>query len=297
MTLPLNAIRAFAAAGRHLSLTAAARELHVTQGAVSQQIARLEAYLGCALFVRDGRQLRFTPEGLSYHDAIAANIEQIGVATEARRQRDKGPSLGITMLNSFAAQWLMPRLPDFQAQHPEIRLRIETSPVAMDLRAAGLDAAIRHGQGGWPGCTSEKLFSEVCFPVTTPAFAARLPLERGPVALRGIRLMYDTDAELDWRTWFVAAGAPKERYTLGDGFSDSLVMIGALLAGRESVAMVRSGLVERELADGRLVRLFDTSIPASRAYHLVYPTADVLRPPLQAFRDWLIARVAADGLS
>jgi LysR family glycine cleavage system transcriptional activator len=176
-------------------------------------------------------------------------------------------------------------------------LRIETTPLPIDLRTAGLDAAIRHGNGGWPGCTAEKLFTEVCFPVTNAAFAARLPLQRGPAALRGIRLMYDTDAELDWPTWFAAAGAAKERYTLGDGFSDSLVMIGALLAGRESVAMVRSGLVERELADGRLVRLFGTSIPAPRAYHLVYPSGEVLRPPLQAFRDWLIARVAADGLA
>jgi LysR family glycine cleavage system transcriptional activator len=271
--------------------------LHVTQGAVSQQIARLEAYLGCALFVRDGRQLKFTPEGRNYHATIAPNVEQIRVATEARRHHDSGPSLGITTLNSFAAQWLMPRLPEFQTQHPQIRLRIETSPVPMDLRMAGLDAAIRHGNGGWPGCTSEKLFGEVCFPVTNAAFAARLPMHLGPAALRGLRLMYDTDAELDWRTWFVAAGAPNERYTLGDGFSDSLVMIGGLLAGRESVALVRSGLVERELADGRLVRLFDASIPSSRAYHLVYPTGDLWRPPLQAFRDWLVGRVAADGLA
>jgi LysR family transcriptional regulator, glycine cleavage system transcriptional activator len=294
MAIPFNAVRAFAAAGRHLSLTLAARELHVTQGAVSQQIARLEAYLGCTLFVRNGRGLQLTPEGRGYHAAIATPIDQIATATELHRQRGGDRSLGISTLNSFAAQWLMPRLPEFQAQHRGIRLRIETSPEPIDLQTAGLDAAIRHGRGTWRGCTAEKLFGETCFPVATPGFASQLALERGPRALRGVPLMYDTDAEHDWYAWFRAAGFPDERITRGHSFSDSLVMIGALLAQGESVALVRSGLVERELADGRLVRLFDTAIPAWGAYYLVYPSTGSMRAPLRAFRDWLMART--DGL-
>lgn len=291
MSLPLTSIRAFAAAGRHLSFTAAALELNVTQGAISQQVARLEEYLGYALFFRSGRQLVFTPEGRSYYAAISASIDQIVMATDIRRRPAGRQRLGITTLNSFAAQWLMPRLPTFQAQHPSISLRLETSPKPIDLRAAGFDAAIRNGRGPWPGCTSERLFGEECFPVAHPSMAAKLELERGPRALAGIRLIYDTDEEHDWQTWFEAAGMPRARYMLGDGFSDSLVMIGALLAGSEAVALVRSGLVERELVDGRLVRLFDVSIPAWGSYHLVYPKAPTMSPALKAFRDWLIGQV------
>lgn len=294
--VPLNAVRAFVAAGRHLSFTVAAEELSVTQGAVSQQIARLEDYLNVRLFHRRRGALALTPEGKTYLLAVAEAVERISEATDLLRPADHAEDqLSVTTLNSFAAQWLMPRLAHFQTRHPEIHLRLETSLTPLDLDQAGMDAAIRYGRGNWSGVRAEWLLDECLFPVATPDFARTLDLDAGPEVLDGVPLLYDTDGPAEWHQWMRLVGRPRGRLNLAHGFSDSLVMLRALQSVDEAVALTRARLVEAELADGRLVRLFDFSVPAPGDYYLVRRRS---RPPSRAltvFRDWLIEEARAAG--
>lgn len=296
VNVPLNAVRAFAAAGRDLSFTSAAEALNVTQGAISQQVARLEEYLDVRLFERRRGGLRLTTEGRGYYILVSEALERIVEATAMIRLGEEShDELSLTTLNSFAAQWLMPRLARFQARHPAIHLRLETSLTPLDLEASNMDAAIRYGRGNWQGVRCEWLLDESLFPVATAAFAATLDMSRGPKLLEDIPLLYDTDGQSEWRQWLRLAGRPRGRVNLVHGFSDSLVMLQALLSINEGVALTRARLVEAELASGRLVRMFDVSLPAPGGYYLVTRQH---RPPSAAlivFRDWLVEEARTAG--
>lgn len=289
---PLNALRAFVLAARYGTFTAAAAELHVTQGAVSQQIARFEDYLGVHLFERRGAGLELTGAGRRLYRAVGNHLESIDRATAAVRDHAPGSTLGISTLTSFAAQWLMPRLAHFQKRHPDIRIRLETTLALLDLTANDMDCAIRFGNGQWPGLCAELLFEERLFPIATSAYAATLDLDRGPEVLKAAPLYYDTDGETEWPEWFRAAGVDGSGLNLTHGFTDSMVMMRALLAGGEGVALMRSGLVESELRDGSIVRLFGTWIRPLGSYFLVYPNRRSTSESFHAFREWLMSEAA-----
>lgn len=292
--VPLNAIRAFVLAARTSSFTEAARLLNVTQGAVSQQAARLEGYLGVKLFERSGRRLTLTAEGRRLYIAVAASVERIDNMAAVTRAGQLHQPLTIATLSSFAAKWLVPRLPGFHEQHPEVRLRLQLGSETIRIGNASIDAVIRFGTGHWPGLESRHLFTDWLFPVTTPAFAANLDMTAGPEVLKGVPLYYDLDGVTEWQEWFSAAGVDASGVDLTFGFSDWLVTLNALVDGVPGVAMARRGTAALDLRNGRLVRLFDTAVPTSGAYYVATPTERTPTPATLAFRDWLMDEAQRD---
>src|SRR5260370_2850246 len=179
----LNGLRAFEAAARHLSFTAAASELNVTQTAISHQIRRVEQDLGIRLFVRQNRALALTPEAKEYLPGVRAAFNDLRLATDRVLRRDNDHVLTVSTLASLAAKWLLPRLSAFQETHPGIDVRITTSTTLVDFKNGDVDAAIRYGRGNWPGLRADWLMADELFPVCSPALlTAEKPL-RSPAHL------------------------------------------------------------------------------------------------------------------
>jgi LysR family glycine cleavage system transcriptional activator len=285
---PLNALRAFEAAARHLSFTAAASELHVTQAAISHQIRMLEERLGLTLFRRSGRGVLLTDTAQAYLPEVSAAFDRLAAATHRLKAQDASGVLSATVLPSFAAKWLLPRLGRLRLAHPEIDLRISSSPDLVDLSRGEFDFGIRAGSGDYPGMRSDFISKEGFFPVCSPALLAGAahPL-RAPSDLRHFTLLHTEPRDL-WRIWFSLVGVTDIDSTRGPGFSDSSMVIWAAIEG-QGVAVASAALTAGDLAAGRLVRLFDQSVPATYSYWLVCPEATADRPKIAAFRDWLLA--------
>jgi LysR family transcriptional regulator, glycine cleavage system transcriptional activator len=284
----LNALRAFEAAARNASFTRAARELHVTQSAVSHQVRALEDELGAELFVRLPRALRLTSKGEALargaRDAFA-RIVQAAAEVAAR------PRLCVSVLPSFAACWLLPRLGRFQRAHPEIELRIHASQELADFARDGVDVAIRYGRGRFPGLHAEKLLDDEVFPVCSPRLAKRL---RRPADLARFDLLHDDvrpAAHAGWPAWLRAARVRLEDGARGTSFSDAHLMLEAAAAG-QGVALARSVLAEADLRSRRIVRPFAVSIRSRYSYFLVWPEGAGVRPEVRAFAEFIRAETA-----
>lgn len=290
---PLNALRVFEAAARHLSFTRAAEELNVTQAAVSHQIKGLEAHLELKLFRRLNRALLLTDPGQAYFPPVRDALDALAQATKRLGADEQVGRLTVSTLVSFAANWLVPRLGRYRTLNPEIDVRVTTSDFHVDFARQDVDLAIRYGRGGWPGLDAVRLMTEEVFPVCSPALLRGGPPLRAPSDLDRYTLLHDEMRE-DWRMWLMAAGALNIDADRGPGFSNSNLVIQAAIAG-EGVALGRSVLVADDLAAGRLVRPFDMSLPGEFAYYVVCPEADAKRPKVEAFRNWLLDE-AAGGL-
>jgi LysR family glycine cleavage system transcriptional activator len=288
---PLSALRAFEAAARHLSMTLAARELHVTPGAISLQVRDLEAALGIRLFERRPRSLALTPEGADYFATLRTAFRLVREATATLTARTRGSILTITCTSGFATQWLVPRLGRFENAHPGIDLRISASHRVMDFQRDGIDLAIRHGLGGYEGLVSERVLDDELVPVCLPDVAASLGPSPSPDRLSGLTLIHDVYRR-DWQLWLEAAGATKVDASVGPVFMDGTGAYHAMKAGL-GIALMRRSFVEKELADGTLVAPFPKGLASRLAYHLVYPPAALERPAAAAFRDWLLSETAA----
>jgi LysR family glycine cleavage system transcriptional activator len=288
---PLNALRAFEAAGRHLSFTRAAAELNVTQAAVSHHIKALEERLGISLFRRLNRNLLLTDAGQAYLPQVRDTFDALARATERLMAKDRVGALTASVLPSFAAKWLVPRLGRFREQHPAIDVRLSTDHHMTDFGRENVDVAIRYGQGNYPGLESVRLMTEDIFPVCSPLLVTGDPPLRTPDDLRHHTLLHD-DFRVDWRLWLLAAGVTDIDPTRGPTFTDSSMVVQAAVEG-QGVALARSVLAANDLAAGRLVRPFDVSLPARWAYYLVYPQASRDNPKIVAFREWLLAEARA----
>lgn len=289
---PLNALRVFEAAARHLSFTRAAEELHVTQAAVSQQVRGLEEQLGVRLFRRLNRALLLTDAGQRYAVAVRGALAQIAEATAALRPAQGGDdgTLTVSVMPSFAHKWLMPRLGRFLDRHPDISLRIHTSFEVVDFGREGIDCALRQGTGAYDGLFVELLLAEDVTPVCAPAVAARL---REPRDLLGETLLYDYGC--DWIEWLAAAGVTGARLPKkGTEFFDSSMALQAAMDGR-GVTLGRSGLAADDLRTGRLVAPFAVRIPYQYATWFVCPPGTESQPRVKALRDWLAEEAAAGG--
>ncbi|MEQ8707812.1 MAG: transcriptional regulator GcvA [Rhodospirillales bacterium] len=281
---PLNTLRVFEAAARHLSFTRAAEELNVTQAAVSHQIKALEERLGITLFKRMNRALMLTDAGQAYYPSIREAIDAIRQATERLYELESTGTLTVTMLASFAAKWLVPRLGRFRARCPDIDVLLSTSSKLIDFQRDDVDIGIRYGAGEWSNVRSEKLFSEDLFPVCSPALLdGAIPL-REPADLA--RHMLLQDAGMDWSTWLIAAGIGDLELHFGTSFIDSSLALQAAMAG-QGVALGRMALVADDLAAGRLVRPFQISLPSNFAYYIVCSVHTGDSPKIRAFTDWL----------
>lgn len=289
---PLNAVRAFEAAARHLSFTHAAEELNVTQAAISHQVKSLEDRLGVLLFRRMNRALVLTEAGQTYLGPIRDALDRIADATERLTEGDRTGVLTISTMPSFAAKWLVPRLHRFQAAHPELEVRLSTTFTLVDFSKSDVDLAVRFGRGPWPGVRAERLMTEDVFPVCSPALLqGRHPLNV-PDDLRHHTLLHD-DFLIEWPMWLRAVGATEVDATKGPRFTDSAIVLQLAIDGR-GVALSRRVLAANDLASGRLVRPFKGSLPSDYSYYIVAPPAAFARPKVAAFRDWLLAEAAAD---
>ena len=264
---PLNALRAFEAAARHLSFTRAADELNVTQAAVSHQVKALEEWLGMPLFRRLNRSLLLTDAGQSYMPRLRDAFDTIDQATRGLNAHESGGTLTISTMDSFAAKWLVPRLGRFRARHPEIDTRVTASDRLVDFKREDVDVGIRYGRGRYPGLQVVRLMTEDVFPVCSPALAGGEPPLREPADLKHHTLLHD-DLAVDWRTWLAAAGVRDVDADRGQWFSHSSLVLQVALDG-QGVALGRSALLAEDLAAGRLVKPFELTLPADFAYYMV----------------------------
>lgn len=295
---PLNALRAFEAAARHLSFTKAAEELHVTQAAVSHQVKHLEQSLGLPLFRRTNRAILLTDAGQSYLPAVREALDAIAEATERiGSQRQRGP-LRISVLPSFAAKWLMPRLARFREEHPNIDVLLSATNELVDLHQEEVDAAIRFGRGTYPDLDITFLMSESVFPVCSPRLLEGAhPLKR-PGDLKHHTLLHDevlgTVDDPDWRIWLAAAGIDDIDPRRGPGYSDSSLVLQAAIAG-QGVALARSTLAHDDLLAGHLVKPFGPTLRSGFRYRFVSTRLRARDPRVQAFRGWLLTQIQAEG--
>ncbi|MCK1395399.1 transcriptional regulator GcvA [Bradyrhizobium sp. 1] len=286
----LNGLRAFEAAARHLSFTLAASELNVTQTAISHQIRRLEEELGIRLFVRQNRALALTPEARDYLPGVRAAFNDLRLATDRLLRKDDDKVLTVSTLASLAAKWLLPRLTDFQEQHPGIDVRITTSTSLVDFQRDNVDAAIRYGRGQWPGLRADWLMADELFPVCSPSLLRGDKPLRQPEDLKGYPLLHTSNANSDdWRLWLTAAGLPADiARQPGITFDMIFMTIQAAIDGI-GVAMGRTSYVQDDIAKGRLVVPFKIALPADAGFYLVSPQGRREAPKLAAFREWMIA--------
>ena len=230
------------------------------------------------------RALMLTDAGQAYYPAIREAIDAIRQATERLYELESTGTLTVTMLASFAAKWLVPRLGRFRARCPDIDVLLSTSSKLIDFQRDDVDIGIRYGAGEWPNVISEKLFSEDLFPVCSPALLdGAIPL-REPADLAHHMLLQD--AGMDWRTWLIAAGIGDVELHFGTSFIDSSLALQAAMAG-QGVALGRMALVADDLAAGRLVRPFQISLPSNFAYYIVCSVHTGESPKIKAFSDWL----------
>ena len=290
---PLTALRAFEAAGRYLSFTKAADELHVTQAAVSHQVKSLEEHLGLRLFRRLNRTLLLTDAGQLYLPPLTDAFECIDRATHRlRRQLDRA-RLTVSVLPSFAAGWLVPRLGRFRQRCPDVDLRIDPTAALTDFRRGDVDLGIRYGRGRYPGLRADWLMREEFYPVCSPRLLEGTVPLRDPADLVHHTLLHD-EATVDWRTWLLAAGVEGVDAERGITVTDSSMLLRAAIAG-QGVALARSVLADDEIASGRLVRPFDVDVPAEFAYYLAYPEESAGRTDVAAFREWILEEARAGG--
>lgn len=286
----LNGLRAFEAAARHLSFTLAASELNVTQTAISHQIRRLEEELGIRLFIRQNRALALTPEARDYLPGVRAAFNDLRLATDRLLRKEDDKVLTVSTLASLAAKWLLPRLTDFQEQHPGIDVRITTSTSLVDFQRDNVDAAIRYGRGQWPGVRADWLMADELFPVCSPSLLRGDKPLRRPEDLRNHPLLHTSNANSDdWRLWLTAAGLPADiaRHP-GITFDMIFMTIQAAIDGI-GVAMGRTSYVQDDIAKGRLVVPFKIALPADAGFYLVAPESRREAPKLAAFRQWVLA--------
>lgn len=303
---PLNALRAFEAAARHLSFKKAADELSVTPTAVSHQIRGLEDYLGIPLFRRLTRALELTPEGEAMLPKIREGIECFVLGVDRARRRAEGGQLTVTAPPTFATRWLVPRLQTFAQAHPEVELHIAASNAMIDSReqAGGFGdeavdprdevsgVSVRFGTGTYEGCRVDRLFAPAYTAVCSPQLlTGKRPL-RQPTDLRYHILIHDDTIPDDrlrptWEDWLRAARAPGVDPTAGPHFSNSGLALSAAIDGL-GVALAARSMVAADVAAGRLVIPFDVSIGRNYAYYLVAPQAVADRPAVTAFRDWIL---------
>ncbi len=284
---PLNALRAFEAAARHLSFTRAADELHVTQTAISHQIKSLEERLRVRLFWRRPRGLLLTEAAQRYLPPVRDAFDRIAVATAQLAATGSSGSLTVSVLPSFAAKWLVPRLGRFRAAHPDLDLRISASSQLIDFARDDVDVGIRMGRGSYPGLRVDRLFGESLVPVCSPELLRGPQPLRRPEDLRHHLLLHDDDHS-GWQLWLELAGVEGVDAGRGPIFTDSAMVVQAAAEG-QGVALARSVLAAGDLAAGRLVRPFEVSVPYDLAYYLVSPEPTAGQPKVSLFRAWLLA--------
>ena len=286
----MQALRAFEAAARTRSLTRAAESLHLTHGAISHQIKALEAELGVSLVERAGRGIRLTDVGERFAGQVRAALAELADAVREARDRSNPRQLRVSVMPSFAARWLLPRIGRFIGAHPEVDLDVRASATLVDFRRDDVDVAVRYGSGHYPGLGVEHLMNDTYFAVCSPQLAGgKLPARAADLANH---MLLRSDGRF-WHPWFAAAGLDLPEPTRGPIFDDDSHLMQAAIEG-QGIALARTSLIGNDLANGVLVRLFDVMLPSPSHYFLVYPPRLVDSPKLALFREWIKYEIALD---
>ncbi|WP_095055241.1 LysR substrate-binding domain-containing protein [Pseudomonas sp. Irchel s3b2] len=284
---PLNWLRAFEVSARYLNFTHAAEELHLTQGAVSQQIRQLESHLGVALFKRLPRGLGLTEEGQSYLPVVQDAISRLAVGTnEIFGQRNRR-HLKVRGSLSFLHYWLAPRLADFCREYPQIDIRY-ISNIWVKEPDGEDDLEIRWGCGEWSGLHAQRLTWDILQPVCSPTLMASSPIYE-PRDLMNHSLLHVLGYEEGWGYWLKRVGADDVDYSRGLQF-DTLISTIRMAELGQGVALARSSVVEDLLKSGQLVAPFNHRIEASESFYLVHEQAEALSPDAANFSTWLVAQ-------
>ena len=303
---PLNALRVFEAAARHLSFKEAANELSITQAAVSHQVKSLEEYLGVELFRRSGRGVQLTEAARAAMPRLREGFDALAAAVEQIRERGEETDLAITAPPVFTARWLMPRLADFSTRNPKIEVRVvgsskmvdagalDTAVMAgtLDLRDDTSGVEIHLGLGEYPGYRSDRLFGVTMVVVASPELGSSL---KKPEDLAQSMLLHDDAMDLvahgnAWQKWLEAAGvAERVDAAHGPHFSSNILSLEAA-SQKLGVALALRPLVNADIASGRLVAPFATEMKPVGAYYLVCPEVIADRPAVATFRQWLLEK-------
>lgn len=288
------ALAAFESAAHHLSITAAARELHRTQSAISRQIQQLEQELGVALFRRQRQRIQLTPAGQHYLEHVRQVLDRLEAAGLALRTLARGGGvLQLAILPTYGTVWLIPRIPAFLEQHPGIQLHFSTRLYPFDFAAEDLDAAIHHGDPHWPGAAMDGLMDEEVLLVCSPEYGKRHGLREPGDLRRATLLQLSTrpTAFPDWLARFGQGGIDGRR---GPRFEHHAMVLQAALAGL-GVALLPQFVVAEALAQGRVMEPFpQTQLRTGKGYWLCYPESRAKLPALVAFRRWLLGQHGRD---
>lgn len=279
----MNSIRFFESAARHLSFTKAGEELFVTQSAVSRQIRLLEEKLGCELFARNGPNLRLTAHGEAFQQTVVYSLDVIrqGVANLRRQSQS---TLTVSVLPSFAANWLIPRIPQLDELEPPLSIRLQSSFDLIDFSLrTDIDVAIRLGRGVWPGLYTAQLTTDNMVPACSPQLAEQI---HSIEDFREHTLLVDSTVYDEWVGWFKLAKVP---YLAKDTryYDDTLTQIRAALRG-QGISLCREELIREYLQSGELVQLFDIDYISDMHYYFVCPEARIKEDTIKRFHDWLL---------
>jgi LysR family glycine cleavage system transcriptional activator len=287
---PLNALRAFEAAARHMNFSRAADELSVTPGAVSQQIQNLEDYIGAPLFKRTPKGLLLTDAAQTALPALREAFDRLAEAASLLTAAEEGRRLTISAAPSFAAKWLVPRLGRFEASHPEIDVWLSAGLELVDFTSGEVDLAIRYGSGRYPGLEVSRLLGETVSAVVSPKLLAETPLDELSDLANHI-LLHDgspdaDDSCPDWAMWLAARGVKGVDGARGPRFNQSSLVIEAAVNGR-GVALAKQTLAQADLDAHRLVQPFNIETAVDFAYYVVHPKAKGRLAQVKAFTAWL----------
>jgi LysR family glycine cleavage system transcriptional activator len=288
---PLTSLRAFEAVARNASISDAAKELHVTRAAVSQQVKVLETYLGRRLLRRQGGQHVLTQDALAGLADLREAFDRLGVAVEKLRTGQR-KVLTISVEPALASTWLVPRLQSLRERYPNLDVLLDATTEIADFDRSRVDIALRYGHGNYAGLHSEHLFGDELFPVCSPKLARGKPTLKKLEDLKHHALLHVDWASPKgdwpgWTAWLKAAGVTDVDSQRGMRFSSHAMAIRAAIDG-QGVVLGSTALVRDDLAGGRLVRPFKLSVPTSFAYFVVCQANRADEPDIAAFRAWML---------
>jgi LysR family glycine cleavage system transcriptional activator len=284
---PLNAMRAFEASARNASITRAAAELCVTQGAVSRHVAVLEAWLQVKLFNRERHGVELTPQGHVYFRTIKSALDQIETGTRQLQQSPDDGRLRLKLPPTFAIRWLVPRLARFHALHPKLDVQITTSHQRADFDREDVDVSIHSDAEPPQDAGYQRLFGEVLLPVCAPGLLEHGPALSEPRDLAQHALLCSLNRPLDWPTWLAAAGIDFVEGNSGLKFENAALAYQAA-TDQLGIMVAQLALVEDDLRAGRLVAPFALRVPTRGAYYLQYRTDQPKSTRIQVFEDWIL---------
>jgi DNA-binding transcriptional LysR family regulator len=278
----LGGLRAIEATGRLGSLRAAADELGVTPGAISQQIQKTEQQLGRALFERRPKGLTLTPQGEEVLRHLTGGISELSAAV-ALAEQSREDRLIVSVAPVFAGKWLVWRLKDFTRKHPGIRVSVDATIALVDPNVSDVDLCIRVGKGGWPGVKAEKLIDQRVFPVCSPALAEQI---KTPDDLRHLPIIRDAGQPYSWNVWLAPNGSDERILGEGPTFSDGSLCLDAAIAG-QGVFLAWETLAENALETGRLIAPLPGRFATGQSYWLIVGRHAGKSRSVRAFEIWL----------